>query len=128
MMLDSEPKQESAAHEELVMVGGTPGADWQPQVGLQILDNVLRQGMELQDALDAPRWSTLTQFGAGFDRIAVEARDDDALGASLRAAGFEVVESASRWARAGIVYAATRDDDGVAVAADLRGEGLGIVG
>ncbi len=117
-----------AGPDQLRMVGGTPGADWQPQVNLQILDAVLRRKMELQDALDAPRWSTLTQTGARFDRLACERRDDDSLALALRAGGFEVVDEPPRWGRAGVVYAAWRDADGVAAAADLRGEGLAIVG
>ena len=38
------------------IVGGTPGGDFQPQCGLQILTNLLDFGMEPQAAVEAPRW------------------------------------------------------------------------
>jgi len=36
---------------------GTRGADGQPQTGLQILTNLLDWGMDLQSAIEAPRWA-----------------------------------------------------------------------
>ena len=39
-----------------VIVGGTPGGDYQPQCGLQVLANLLDYGMEPQAAVEAPRW------------------------------------------------------------------------
>jgi gamma-glutamyltranspeptidase/glutathione hydrolase len=39
-----------------VIVGGTPGGDFQPQCGLQILTNLIDFGMDPQAAVDAPRW------------------------------------------------------------------------
>lgn len=38
-------------------VGGTPGADDQPQTNVQVLHNLLDHGMDPQSALEAPRWS-----------------------------------------------------------------------
>jgi gamma-glutamyltranspeptidase/glutathione hydrolase len=42
---------------ELFAVGGTPGADEQPQTNLQVLHNLLDRGMDPQAAVEAPRWS-----------------------------------------------------------------------
>jgi gamma-glutamyltranspeptidase/glutathione hydrolase len=39
-----------------VIVGGTPGGDFQPQCGLQILTNLIDFGMDPQAAVEAPRW------------------------------------------------------------------------
>lgn len=39
-----------------VIVGGTPGGDYQPQCGLQVLSNLIDQGMDPQQAVEAPRW------------------------------------------------------------------------
>jgi gamma-glutamyltranspeptidase/glutathione hydrolase len=39
-----------------VIIGGTPGGDFQPQCGLQILTNVIDFGMDPQAAVEAPRW------------------------------------------------------------------------
>ena len=38
------------------IVGGTPGGDFQPQSGVQIITNLLDFGMGPQEAVDAPRW------------------------------------------------------------------------
>ena len=38
------------------IVGGTPGGDYQPQCGLQVLSNLIDHGMDPQDAVEAPRW------------------------------------------------------------------------
>lgn len=38
------------------IVGGTPGGDFQPQSGVQIITNLLDFGMGPQAAVDAPRW------------------------------------------------------------------------
>ena len=39
-----------------VIVGGTPGGDFQPQCGLQILTSLIDFDMDPQAAVDAPRW------------------------------------------------------------------------
>ncbi|MDA0263953.1 MAG: gamma-glutamyltransferase [Chloroflexi bacterium] len=38
------------------IVGGTPGGDFQPQSGTQIITNLLDFGMGPQESVDAPRW------------------------------------------------------------------------
>ncbi len=43
---------------EIYMVGGTPGADDQVQVNLQVMTNVLDYHMNVQEAIEAPRWSS----------------------------------------------------------------------
>jgi gamma-glutamyltranspeptidase/glutathione hydrolase len=42
--------------DELVLVGGTPGADSQPQWNVQTLTNLYDFGMNVQQAVEAPRW------------------------------------------------------------------------
>jgi gamma-glutamyltranspeptidase / glutathione hydrolase len=39
-----------------VIVGGTPGGDFQPQCGIQILTNLIDFDMDPQAAVEAPRW------------------------------------------------------------------------
>ena len=41
---------------EPVIVGGTPGGDYQPQCGLQVLANLINYNMDPQAAVEAPRW------------------------------------------------------------------------
>jgi gamma-glutamyltranspeptidase / glutathione hydrolase len=40
------------------LVGGTPGADDQVQVNFQVISNLIDHGMSLQEAIEAPRWSS----------------------------------------------------------------------
>jgi gamma-glutamyltranspeptidase/glutathione hydrolase len=40
-----------------LLVGGTPGADDQPQTNLQVLHNLLDLHMDPQSAIETPRWS-----------------------------------------------------------------------
>jgi gamma-glutamyltranspeptidase / glutathione hydrolase len=42
---------------EFFAVGGSPGADEQPQTNLQVLHNLLDLNMDPQAAVEAPRWS-----------------------------------------------------------------------
>ena len=41
---------------EVAIVGGTPGGDFQPQCGLQMLTKLIDGGIKAQDAVESPRW------------------------------------------------------------------------
>jgi gamma-glutamyltranspeptidase/glutathione hydrolase len=43
--------------DDLVIVGGTPGGDNQPQWNSQVLSNIIDHGMDPQTAADQPRWT-----------------------------------------------------------------------
>jgi gamma-glutamyltranspeptidase/glutathione hydrolase len=79
-----------------VMPFGTPGGDVQTQAMLQVLLNIFQHGMEVQDAIEAPRVASYS-FPSSFapfeyfpGRLAVEARIDPAVRADLAARGHEV--------------------------------------
>jgi gamma-glutamyltranspeptidase/glutathione hydrolase len=44
--------------DSLFMVGGTPGVDDQVQTNLQVIANILDYQMNVQEAIEAPRWSS----------------------------------------------------------------------
>jgi gamma-glutamyltranspeptidase/glutathione hydrolase len=76
-----------------VMPFGTPGGDVQIQAMLQVLLNRFHFGMELQEAIEAPRVASYS-FPSSFapfeyfpGRLAVEARIDGATQAALAARG-----------------------------------------
>ncbi len=108
---------------ELVAVGGTPGAHRQPQTNVQVLDAVLRQGADPQDALDAPRWALDTDGS-----LYAEARTPDSLGEALGAEGLAFAPLAAWDGWTGRACLAVLTGQGIAAAHDLRGEGIAIVG
>ncbi|MBM3457752.1 MAG: gamma-glutamyltransferase [Armatimonadetes bacterium] len=78
---------------ELVLVGGTPGADTQVQTNLQVISHVLDFGLNVQEAVEAPRWRH-TQNGTESDfphtcadELILEARFSDEVRAGLAAKG-----------------------------------------
>jgi gamma-glutamyltranspeptidase/glutathione hydrolase len=79
-----------------VMPFGTPGGDVQIQAMLQVVLNVFQFGMELQDAVEAPRVATyaapssFAPFEAFPKRLAMEARIPAAVRADLAARGHEI--------------------------------------
>ena len=79
-----------------VMPFGTPGGDVQTQAMLQVLLNIFQHGMEVQDAIEAPRVASYS-FPSSFapfeyfpGRLAVEGRIDPAVRADLAARGHDV--------------------------------------
>ena len=79
-----------------VMPFGTPGGDVQTQAMLQVMLNIFQHGMEVQDAIEAPRVASYS-FPSSFapfeyfpGRLAVEGRIDPAVRADLAARGHEV--------------------------------------
>ncbi len=79
-----------------VMPFGTPGGDVQIQAMLQVVLNVFQFGMELQDAVEAPRVATyaapssFAPFEAFPKRLAVESRIPKAVREDLAARGHEI--------------------------------------
>ena len=104
-----------------VMPFGTPGGDVQTQAMLQVMLNIFQHGMEVQDAIQAPRVASYS-FPSSFapfeyfpGRLAVEGRIDPAVQADLRGArarceGVAGVDLARRVGRGGAVRSADRND------------------
>lgn len=78
------------------MVFGTPGADHQVQVNLQVLVAVVDFGLDPQQALEAPRWASVQRGQEsnwphrGEDQLLVEKGFGEATIAELRARGHAV--------------------------------------
>jgi gamma-glutamyltranspeptidase/glutathione hydrolase len=71
--------------DEFTMTFGCMGANMQPQGQVQILVNLLDRGMNLQEALDAPRVRVLDGR-----RVSVEAHADPSVARKLAAVGHQV--------------------------------------
>jgi gamma-glutamyltranspeptidase/glutathione hydrolase len=106
---------------ELVCGGGTPGGDYQVQSNIQTLVARLNWGLDLQSAIDMPRWVLVN------GNLAMESRFAPQLLGDLASRGHRVSPIAA-WdgniARSQLM--ASVPGGGWAVASDLRGEGVAL--
>ena len=72
------------------IVGGTPGSFWQVQTNLQLISQLLDQGMALQGAVDAPRWTMGGPTSWSQAALSLEGRFGEETAATLRRYGHEV--------------------------------------
>ena len=93
---------------EPILVGGTPGAHWQVQTNLQMLVNILDFGMDVQQAVEAPRFTMGDQLSVGSLKGRIESRIGQEVATSLLERGhqFEVV---GPWDVAGAVQLIMRN-------------------
>jgi gamma-glutamyltranspeptidase / glutathione hydrolase len=83
---------------DLFMVGGTPGADDQVQTSFQLLVNVVDHGMDVQEAIDATKWSSRPGTVESEQRLAyklaLEPRIEQGVADELAARGHQVARVA----------------------------------
>jgi len=116
---------------EISIVGGTPGGDLQPQVGIQMLTKLIDGGLQPQDAVESPRWYSFpgtdpaTINRAGELRVEVGMPDDTVR--DLKRMGHNVVQN-GLGSYHGCVQLIVRDGRrGVLTgASDPRGDGQAI--
>ncbi|MEL7041609.1 MAG: gamma-glutamyltransferase family protein [Pseudomonadota bacterium] len=73
-----------------VMAYGTMGGEGQPQTQAAIFTRYAQYGMDLQEAIAAPRWLLGRTWGQSSTSLKLESRFDPALIAALEKAGHEV--------------------------------------
>ncbi|HEX2281672.1 MAG TPA: gamma-glutamyltransferase [Thermomicrobiales bacterium] len=116
---------------EMLVVGGTPGGDQQPQWNMQAISNMIDHGMDVQQAVDAARWQSFP----GTDpinlpndyEVRIESRVGDEAIEGLRARG-HTVKVLGPYAAGGAAFIIRRDPEtGVLEGgADPRSEGLAL--
>ncbi len=116
---------------EVAIVGGTPGGDFQPQGGIQMLTKLIDGGLQPQDAVESPRWfsfpgtdpSTINRPG----ELRVEVGMPDDTIRDLKRMGHTVVQN-PLGSYNGVVQLITRDSRrGVLTgASDPRGDGQAV--
>jgi gamma-glutamyltranspeptidase/glutathione hydrolase len=104
------------------LVFGSEGADAQGQVHVQLLVRMLHDGLDPQQALDAPRFRI--DWGSEFVRVEHDAGADVLDG--LRARGHPVREVGAHHAGMGLAHAITPTSNGYRVATDPRAEGAAL--
>ncbi|MBV8087750.1 MAG: gamma-glutamyltransferase [Chloroflexi bacterium] len=67
---------------------GAVGGDTQPQTHLQVLTNLIDHGMDIQAAIEAPRFVLGAEYGGSLDTLQLESRFPEATAQALRAAGY----------------------------------------
>ncbi|MGB3330562.1 MAG: gamma-glutamyltransferase [Thermomicrobiales bacterium] len=111
-----------------VLVGGTPGGDGQPQWNLQMISALLDRSLDVQAAIEQPRWTSLP--GTDPDSVdqpftlAIEDRLDPAVRDALAAKGHTLVERGA-WNGNGSAQMIARDPEtGILIGGtDTRVEG-----
>jgi gamma-glutamyltranspeptidase / glutathione hydrolase len=114
---------------EMVVTGGTPGGDGQPQWNVQFITNMIDFDMDVQAAIDAPRWTSWpgtdpSSLPNPFE-LRIEERAGEAAIAGLAERG-HVVKWQGAWGGSSWLQAIARDPaTGVlAGATDPRVEGI----
>lgn len=114
---------------EFLAVGGTPGADDQPQTNVQVLHNLLDLKMDPQCALEAPRWSHVpgTPPNVGYpEMLRVEQGFPEEIVKGLAARGHPVTV-VEPWAFGGAALIARDPRNGTLMAAaDPRRDGYAL--
>ena len=82
---------------EPVLVFGTMGGDGQPQTHMQVFANIFEYGMDIQQAIEAPRWAhDVTNPLAPSNELLLEARFGEAFRGALERLGHRP-RLAARW-------------------------------
>lgn len=114
-----------------VLVGGTPGGDYQPQWNLQTITGLIDDGLDVQQASELPRWQMgpatyPAERGDAFSLV-VEDRLGDETIAALAGMGYPV-KRVGAWGAGGSVQVIARDPETgiLAGGSDPRAEGMAI--
>ena len=118
---------------ELVLVCGTPGADTQVQTNMQVISHVLDFGLNVSEAVEAPRWRHLqnqtesTEPREMEDHLMLENRFSDSVRGELEAKGHKL-EVIPDWGASGSEVMIRRDPATGALfgAADPRRDGYAV--
>lgn len=112
-----------------VLIGGTPGGDGQPQWNMQAISGMVDGGLDVQSAIELPRWTSLPgtdpmSIDAPFT-LRVESRIPDDVVANLEGRG-HVVTQVGPWDGGGSAQIIARDPEtGTLIGGtDSRVEGL----
>lgn len=108
------------------LVFGAMGGDGQAQTHLQLVTTIVDAGLDVQEAIDAPRWFSGPMVGEhGPEPLLMEDRFSAELRAGLAAKGHEVVPLGPWEPLMGHAQAIMLREDGVlAGGADPRGDGI----
>ena len=133
MMFRGGPGVSNGSGEELVLVCGTPGADTQVQTNLQVITHLVDFGMNVAEAVEAPRWRNThspTESNVPHicdDLLYVESRFSPEVEAGLEAKGHHL-NVVGPWGAAGseVMIQLDQKEGAIKGAADPRRDGYAI--
>ena len=114
-----------------VLVGGTPGGDFQPQWNVQTITGLIDGGLDVQAAIEQPRWqfepATYPAQRSNPFTLTVENRFGDETITTLEEMGYPIQREGD-WGLGGSVQVIARDPETGVLAGgpDPRAEGLAI--
>jgi gamma-glutamyltranspeptidase len=114
-----------------ILVGGTPGGDFQPQWNIQTITGLIDGGLDVQAAAEQPRWQFQPatypiERGDAFS-LTVEDRLGEETIAELEGMGYPITR-AGMWGAGGSVQVIARDPETgiLAGGSDPRAEGMAV--
>ena len=115
---------------QLYVVGGTPGGDRQPQWNVQAITNLIDFGMNVQEAVEAPRWMSWPGSDPAVIDTPFELRLEDRIGSDvvrdLEQRGHRVCAMGD-WGGGGAVQLIMRDENGTLLGgSDPRAGGVAL--
>ena len=112
---------------EPALVFGTMGGDGQPQTHLQVFSNIFDYGLDIQTAIEAPRWAhDVTDPLAPSNELLLEARFDNALIEELKRRGHRPKRTTTWDSRMGHAQGIQISDGTYMGGADPRGDGYAL--
>ena len=114
-----------------LLVGGTPGGDFQPQWNVQTITGLIDGGLDVQAAVEQPRWQFKPATYPAMLGLPFSLTVEDRLGAETIASLQDMsypIERAGDWGAGGSVQVIARDPESGVLAggSDPRAEGLAI--
>ena len=108
------------------LVYGTMGGEGQPQTQAALVTRMVDLGLGPQAAVEAPRWLYGRTWGESTSALRLERRFDDAVAATLRRRGHEVVEVEEWSDLMGHAHAIRIDGDELIAGSDPRADGAAL--
>jgi oxamate amidohydrolase len=109
------------------LVYGAMGGEGQPQTQAAVATRVVDHGLDVQAAIDAPRWLYGRTWGEAYRGLRLEGRLGEGVAAGLRARGHERVSLVDDWTELmGHAQAIQVFEDRLEAAADPRSDGAAL--
>ena len=108
------------------LVFGSMGADVQPQIHVQAFSSVFDFKMDIQEVIEAPRWSIPKSIYSTTDTVLLESRFPQDVAEGLKGKGHDVEFMPAYYWYSGFAHGVLIKDDILMGGADPRGDGVAL--